>query len=238
MGKNAGTEDRTHDKDDAWSDDELRSTVATYKTIFDAEHQGGRINKAQTYRQLGAQFHRSPKAFERRMQNISALLNEWNLPWIAGLKPLKNIGANVRPRIAVLLRETFKHGATDTTPYEAEVVAKLALPLPIPPQGQAKPIQTTKAVGQFVRDLAVKAWVLKHADGTCECCGEPAPFKSVDGFPFLEVHHLKTLAEGGSDTVSNAVAVCPNCHRRLHFSADADDIRQKLFSRIGRLKEE
>jgi 5-methylcytosine-specific restriction protein A len=25
------------------------------------------------------------------------------------------------------------------------------------------------------------------------------------------------LAEGGEDTVENALALCPNCHRRLHF---------------------
>ncbi|WP_147195697.1 HNH endonuclease [Rummeliibacillus stabekisii] len=35
--------------------------------------------------------------------------------------------------------------------------------------------------------------------------------------PNLEVHHIKRLADGEEDTVENAIAVCPNCHRELHF---------------------
>jgi 5-methylcytosine-specific restriction protein A len=31
------------------------------------------------------------------------------------------------------------------------------------------------------------------------------------------VHHLIRLADGGDDTVDNAVAACPNCHRQRHF---------------------
>ena len=38
-----------------------------------------------------------------------------------------------------------------------------------------------------------------------------------DNSPFLEAHHIKQLAKGGLDTISNAVAVCPNCHRELHY---------------------
>ena len=40
-----------------------------------------------------------------------------------------------------------------------------------------------------------------------------APFIKENGAPFLEIHHLKRLADGGSDTISNTVAICPNCHR-------------------------
>ncbi|MGH8437576.1 MAG: HNH endonuclease [Pseudomonas sp.] len=32
-----------------------------------------------------------------------------------------------------------------------------------------------------------------------------------------EVHHKVRLADGGLDTVENAIAVCPNCHRQAHF---------------------
>jgi 5-methylcytosine-specific restriction protein A len=33
----------------------------------------------------------------------------------------------------------------------------------------------------------------------------------------LEVHHKKQLSEGGEDTVENAIALCPNCHREAHY---------------------
>nr|WP_275041241.1 HNH endonuclease signature motif containing protein [Halomonas meridiana] len=45
-----------------------------------------------------------------------------------------------------------------------------------------------------------------------------APFnRKSDGSPYLEVHHRKPLAEGGDDTVANAIALCPNCHRAAHY---------------------
>jgi len=70
----------------------------------------------------------------------------------------------------------------------------------------------------FVRNPDVVAEVLIRAGGVCECCGFEAPFtKASDGTPYLEVHHTKPLAEGGEDSVSNAEALCPNCHREKHY---------------------
>jgi predicted HNH restriction endonuclease len=53
--------------------------------------------------------------------------------------------------------------------------------------------------------------VLATANGFCEACANQASFYSEDGSPFLEVHHVKMLADGGSDQIANAVALCPNC---------------------------
>ena len=82
----------------------------------------------------------------------------------------------------------------------------------------------------------VKAWVLRESNYICECCGENAPFKKTDGTPYLEVHHVVTLANGGADTVSNAVAICPNCHRGLHYSAERDELVQNLYDAVERLE--
>jgi 5-methylcytosine-specific restriction enzyme A len=69
----------------------------------------------------------------------------------------------------------------------------------------------------FVRNADVVAEVLERAGGICECCNNPAPFLAAkNNRPYLEVHHKKTLASGGEDTVENAEALCPNCHRRAH----------------------
>ncbi|HBX65846.1 MAG: hypothetical protein CL670_10405 [Balneola sp.] len=65
-------------------------------------------------------------------------------------------------------------------------------------------------------DIIVEA--LKRADGFCENCKKPAPFhRASDGTPFLEVHHIKSLSDGGEDTLENVVALCPNCHRKKHY---------------------
>ena len=70
----------------------------------------------------------------------------------------------------------------------------------------------------FRRNQDVVAEVLSRAGGHCEDCRQPAPFfRAKDGTPFLEVHHVVTLAQGGMDTVENAKALCPNCHRKRHF---------------------
>jgi 5-methylcytosine-specific restriction endonuclease McrA len=70
----------------------------------------------------------------------------------------------------------------------------------------------------FLRNQYVIADVLARANGVCESCRAPAPFRRVsDGTPYLEVHHQVRLANGGEDTVSNAIALCPNCHRKAHY---------------------
>ncbi len=70
----------------------------------------------------------------------------------------------------------------------------------------------------FNRNPHVIATVLERAQGVCEQCGAPAPFlRSSTGEPYLEVHHLIQLAYGGEDTVANARALCPNCHRFEHY---------------------
>ena len=71
----------------------------------------------------------------------------------------------------------------------------------------------------FARNPDVVAEVLFQAKGICQGCGKPAPFmRRFDGTPYLEVHHKIPLALGGKDRVANAIALCPNCHRKEHHA--------------------
>lgn len=71
---------------------------------------------------------------------------------------------------------------------------------------------------EFVRNPDVVAEVLARAQGRCGRCRNPAPFRRTsDGSPYLEVHHVLPLARGGDDSVENAIALCPNCHRHMHY---------------------
>ena len=73
-------------------------------------------------------------------------------------------------------------------------------------------------VRRFKRNPDVVAEVLKRAKGVCEICNNPAPFiRKSDSEPYLEVHHKIRLADGGEDSVENALAICPNCHRNEHY---------------------
>ncbi len=72
----------------------------------------------------------------------------------------------------------------------------------------------------YKRNNDVIAEVLLRAKGKCELCKNEAPFqRATDNTPYLEVHHKIFLSEGGEDTVENAIALCPNCHRQEHFGA-------------------
>lgn len=78
----------------------------------------------------------------------------------------------------------------------------------------------------FSRNADVAAEVLIRAKGHCENCGAAAPFvRAKDYTPYLEVHHRIPLAEDGDDTLENAVALCPNCHREAHLGVNAGDYR-------------
>lgn len=78
----------------------------------------------------------------------------------------------------------------------------------------------------YRRNSDVVAEVLKRSKGTCDLCHFSAPFlKASDGSPYLEVHHWVTLAEGGQDTVENAGALCPNCHKQSHFGEHREFIK-------------
>ena len=80
-----------------------------------------------------------------------------------------------------------------------------------------KPSEIEVKVKIYSRNPDVVAEVLMRASGVCKKCGKPAPFnRAKDNSPFLEVHHTIQLAHGGYDTVDNAMALCPNCHRELH----------------------
>lgn len=104
-----------------------------------------------------------------------------------------------------------------------------------PPPGSAEGKQTIGAVERFIRDPNIIAWVLEMANGICEICKRPAPFQRSNGDHFLEVHHIRTLADGGPDTVNNAVAACPNCHRELHHGANREFLRASVIADIARL---
>lgn len=81
-----------------------------------------------------------------------------------------------------------------------------------------KPETITVSVSLFRRNADVVTEVLDRAKGECENCNRPAPFlRAKDSTPFLEIHHKVPLSKGGEDTVENAVALCPNCHRKAHY---------------------
>jgi 5-methylcytosine-specific restriction protein A len=79
------------------------------------------------------------------------------------------------------------------------------------------PAKLQTQVTRYARSPHVVAERLVIANGRCEKCRKPAPFKRIrDSTPYLEVHHVKLLSQEGLDTVENTQALCPNCHSEVH----------------------
>ncbi|MCF8321714.1 MAG: HNH endonuclease [Flavobacterium sp.] len=81
---------------------------------------------------------------------------------------------------------------------------------------------------QFVRNEYIREYARVRADGICELCYNPAPFIDYYGNPFLETHHVIFLSKGGADSIDNVVAICPNCHRKIHNLNLEEDVNKLL----------
>ena len=82
------------------------------------------------------------------------------------------------------------------------------------------------------RAATVRDYALARAAGKCERCSKSAPFHTVAGKPFLEVHHIRRLSDGGPDRHDAVAAICPNCHREAHHGKDQVKTNSDLLEAV------
>ncbi|MFC5468432.1 HNH endonuclease [Cohnella suwonensis] len=83
----------------------------------------------------------------------------------------------------------------------------------------------------FERNPFVTENAKRWSNGICQLCDQPAPFQNKKGEPHLHTHHIDWLYRGGDDSIENTVAVCPNCHDKLHIlnrPGDVAFLKQKV----------
>jgi hypothetical protein len=194
-----------------WTDEELQASVACYREMMLLDAASKPYVKAHYYRQLAERFNRVEGAFERRMQNISYLLDTRGLEWLHGLKPQENVGVNVEPRLLAFLEELI----TELTPQLTfpEEVTDL--------QGVVEGAKKQIVVNAYERDPTAKPRCVKKWGCLCVVCG--FNFEAVYGNlgkNFIHVHHLKPIHTIGEayvlDPEVDLRPVCPNCHSMLH----------------------
>jgi len=93
-------------------------------------------------------------------------------------------------------------------------------------KGPTKSKSSYQVIVTYHRDPKVAELSRRRAAGKCDLCKRPAPFTKVSGEPYLECHHVEWLARGGHDNLENTVALCPNCHRKMHIVDDPDDVQR------------
>lgn len=204
-----------------WTDEELRAAVAGYTEMMRLDEAGTPYVKAHYYRQLAERFGRVEGAFERRMQNISHLLDERGLRWLSGLKPQENIGPTVEPRLLGFLEELI----SELTP--PVVFADDVPDLPGVIEGAKKRV----TVNAYERDPTAKARCVKRWGCVCVVC--TFDFGDVYGElgeGFIHVHHLQPLHTIGEAyelmPEEDLRPVCPNCHAMLHRKKDVLSIEE------------
>jgi 5-methylcytosine-specific restriction protein A len=101
-------------------------------------------------------------------------------------------------------------------------------------RARKQPGRRTAHTTIYLRDPAVAETARRGANGLCDLCASPAPFKNKKKEPYLECHHIVWLARGGEDSIENTVALCPNCHRKMHVvneKLDRERLRERAASR-------
>lgn len=92
------------------------------------------------------------------------------------------------------------------------------------PGGMPIPVNTRPGITNvgYQRNPKVGAAALNHASFSCEIDPRHSTFISnTTGKPYVEAHHLIPFGSQPKfkfslDVTANIVALCPNCHRRLH----------------------
>jgi 5-methylcytosine-specific restriction endonuclease McrA len=86
------------------------------------------------------------------------------------------------------------------------------------------------------RSDIIKTYAISRSRGKCEGCSKDAPFLKMNGQPYLEVHHIIELSNNGSDSPTNVIALCPNCHARVTHGKDGLDYNSQLKTKIESLE--
>lgn len=121
--------------------------------------------------------------------------------------------------VALFKSEVAVSGGPNLSDAELEKKAKAV---------RKNPKSITTVSITFSRSQHVANYAKRRANGCCDLCRGVAPFSDSSGLPYLECHHIVWLAHGGADSIDNTVALCPNCHRKMHILSEEEDVENLI----------
>lgn len=218
-----------------WSNEELEAAVEAYVEMQRKERTDQIFTKRQYYRKLAELFGRSEKAYEYRMQIFRMCSPSWNALGCRALNPKKILTPRLRGRSKNYWAKSRDRKRSPLLLSRSRCEMKAVRQTFLGPA--AIPIQNPGVQRLHNFDVTPR---LRH--GSCSkpvefarAARKPAPFKGSDGLPYLELHYVQQLAEGGPDTVTNAVVLCPNCHREIHYGTNAHVLAAWVYDNVARL---
>jgi len=99
-----------------------------------------------------------------------------------------------------------------------------------------KPIQAEQTIYTYPRNNILKNYVKRRSNYSCEMpkC-DYIGFNKNNGERYIEIHHIIPLSEGGEDSINNTAALCPNCHRALHYADNREELKNILLTYLSHL---
>lgn len=98
--------------------------------------------------------------------------------------------------------------------------------------GNVSPSTKYCTIKRHNRIPTVSATAKLRADFKCEVYGcNYTSFIGLYNIPYVEVHHIKRLADGGEDTLKNIACLCPNHHREIHFGENKEKLQDMLVKK-------
>lgn len=112
-------------KSDHWTAVQNQITVQGYLDMLAADLRGEKVVKKWVYEEIAEEIDKSPKAVEFKFQNVSAVLQDLDLPWVIGLPPRSNFQSSLHGEVVSQFADS---------PVEQQIRALMvAAPLPVDP---------------------------------------------------------------------------------------------------------
>ena len=136
------------ERNEDWTAEELDLIIADYFSMLSAEIRRVSYDKTQHRKALMAQIDRSDGSIEFKHHNISAVLQQLDLPWINGYKPMAHFQKSI---VNAIERYLLKHPAAQHPEALAQVFAERPQLFVEPPPGLEPKKDRPEIVQRLVR---------------------------------------------------------------------------------------
>ena len=184
------------------------------------------------------------------IRKISDLQNPVSIERIRQIKPFDNklIGAKLNTTVIpltideyALLMSSFNNVFLDS--YDDVDIDLNSTDIPIDEALKLKPAKQINNSITWVRDSRISKAALSRANYTCELVSDSDSHNSFIADctkkNYVEAHHLIPMKEQENynyslDNALNIVALCPNCHRMIHYSEQS--VRKEKITEIFEIR--